>query len=62
MVSIVCGCLLENERVWFPLPPENKREQFPLNRVAICVLTTLSGEATQVGSLNRCICWGEEGP
>ena len=49
MVSIVCGCLLENERVWFPLPPENKREHFPLDRVAICVLTTLSGEATQVG-------------
>ena len=51
MVSIVRGCLLENERVWFPLcmPPENKREHFPLNRVAICVLTTLSGEATQVG-------------
>ena len=68
MVSIVRGCLLENERVWFPLPPENKREHFPLNRVAICVLTTLSGEATQVGlvlhyirgSLSRCICWGEE--
>ena len=38
-----------NERVWFPLPPENKREHFPLDRVAICVLTTLSGEATQVG-------------
>ena len=47
--SIVCGCLLENERVWFPLPPENKREHFPLDRVAICVLTTLSGEATWVG-------------
>ena len=49
MVSIVRGCLLENERVWFPLPPENKREHFPLDREAICVLTTLSGEATQVG-------------
>ena len=46
VVSIVHGCLLENERVWFPLPPENKRAHFPLDRVAICVLTTLSGEAT----------------
>ena len=55
---------LTTERGWFPLsvaaslrmrgcgfqlPPENKREHFPLDRVAICVLTTLSGEATQVG-------------
>ena len=54
---------------WFPLPPENKRAHFPLVRVAISVLTTLSGEATQVGlalhigevNLSHCICWGEEG-
>ena len=55
---------LTTERGWFPLsvaaslrmrgcgfqlPPENKRAHFPLDRVTICVLTTLSGEATQVG-------------
>ena len=49
VVSIVHGCLLENERVWFPLPHENERAHFPLDRV----LTTLFGEATQVDFVLR---------
>ena len=55
MVSIVHGRLLENERVWFPLPPGNKSAHFPLDRVAICVLTTLFGEATKEGLVLFCI-------